>query len=196
MKCKKWKNSNQVLEIVGLQNINIKKMSLKYYYSNKQFLDVLPTILGAVGNTFIDSYTTGVGRPSGKVYYNAVKSLGGHLLLNIPASASIGRIFIQLASGASFTLIVKKLDDGAPATVIIPIPFFKVIGGVYIPQEHETSVEDTITYSFYIVGWNSGYNSTFVDKTADILSGEIDIVQEFLDLTGVDDEDDVDLQRQ
>lgn len=194
MKDRTKRKSNQLLEIVGLQNINIKNMSLEHYYNNKQFLDALPTMLGAVGNTLIDPYTAGLGRPSGKVYYNANKSLGGYLLLNVPASASIGRIFIQLSSGVVFTLVVKRLDDGAPSTIVIPIPYFKVIGNAYIPQEHETSVEDTVTYSFYIVGWNAGYNSTYIDKTAKILSGEVDIVQEFLELGGTSDENDTSLQ--
>lgn len=180
----KDKDKTIELILVGVESLRIKRMSMRSYYNNKQFLDALPTMLGAVGNTTIGNYTTGTGRPSGKMYFNAVKSLGGELILSLPSSASVGRLFISLSSGVQYTFIVRRLAEGTPSTIVIPIPFFKNIGGVWIPQEHENGLEDTMTYSFNVLGWNSGYNATFYDKTYEILNGTYDIVEEFLKVAG------------
>lgn len=172
------------LILVGAESLRIKRMSMRGYYNNKQYLDALPTMMGAVGNTLIDGYTTGTGRPSGKLYFNALYSLGGELILSLPASASVGRLFISLSSGVQYTFVVKRLAEGTPSTIVIPIPFFKSIGGVWIPQEHETGLEDTVTFSFNVIGWNSGFNATFYDKTYEIINGTYDIVEEFLKVAG------------
>lgn len=173
------------LILVGAESLRIKRMSMKGYYNNKQFLEALPTMLGAIGNTTIGNYTTGTGRPSGKLYFNAVKSLGGELVLSLPSSASVGRLFISLSSGVQYTYVVKRLAEGTPSTIVIPIPFFKNIGGVWVPQEHETGLEDTMTYSFSVIGWNSGYNASFYDKTYEILNGTYDVVEEFFKTAGI-----------
>lgn len=180
------------LILIGAESMRIKRMSLLNYYNSKQFMEALPTMLGAIGNTIIGNYTTGTGRPSGKMYFNAVKSLGGELILSLPSSASVGRLFISLSSGIQYTFVIKRLAEGTPSTLVIPIPFFKNIGGVLVPQEHETGLEDTMTYTFNVLGWNSGYNATFFDKTYEILNGTYDVVEEFLKVAGVN-EDNTDL---
>lgn len=181
----KDKDKGLELILVGAESLRLKRMTMRNYYNTKQFLDALPTMLGAVGNTLIGNYTTGTGRPSGKMYFNAVKSLGGELILSLPSSGTIGRLFITLSSGITYSFIVKRLSEGTPSTLVIPIPFFKSIGGVWVPQEHETGLEDTMTYSFSVLGWNSGYNATFFDKTYEILNGTYDVVEEFLKAGGV-----------
>lgn len=168
------------LILIGAESLRIKRMTMRNYYNSKQFLDALPTMLGAIGNTTIGSYTTGMGGPSGKLYFNAVKSLGGELILNLPSSASVGKLSISLSSGVQYTFIVRRLAEGTPSTLVIPIPFFKSIGGLWVPQEHESGLENAITYSFYINGWSSGLPALFYDKTYEILNGTYDIVEEFL----------------
>lgn len=175
------------LILIGAESLRIKKMSLVGYYNTKQYLAVIPSMLGAVGNTLIGNYTTGVGRPSGKTYFDASKSLGGELILSLPSSASVGRISVYLSSGVSYQFTLKRLAEGVPSTLVIPIPFFKSIGGVWIPQEHETAVEDAVTFSFYVVGWNSGYNATFYDKTYEIINGTYDIIEDFYKVAGIDE---------
>lgn len=181
----KDKDTTIDLILVGAESLRIKRMSMKGYYNSKQFLEALPTMLGATGNTTIGNYTTGTGRPSGKMYFNAVKSLGGELVLSLPSSASVGRLFISLSSGVQYAYIVKRLAEGTPSTIVIPIPFFKNIGGVWVPQEHETGLEDTMTYSFNVLGWNSGYNASFYDKTYEILNGTYDVIEEFFKTAGI-----------
>lgn len=167
------------LELVAKNDYNVKLKDLTSYYNNKEFRTILPTILGATGNAIMDSYTTGVSRPSGKLYFNAKDSLGGLLMLSLPASASIGRIYLQLSSGVGFTYIVKEIPKGAPSVLVIPVPFFTKVGNVLIPSAHEATTEDTIVQSFFITGWNSGYSATYYDKTSDIISGEFDIIKEW-----------------
>lgn len=167
------------LELVSKNDYNVKLGDLKNYYNNKEFRNVLPTILGSTGNAVMDPYTTGVSRPSGKLYFNAKDSLGGLLMLSLPASASIGRIYLQLSSGIGFTYIVKEIPKGAPSVLIIPVPFLTKVGNVLIPSAHEATTEDTVVHSFFITGWNSGYGATFYDKTSDIISGEYDIIEDW-----------------
>lgn len=167
------------LELVSKNDYNIKLGDLKHYYNNKEFKNVLSTILGSTGNTVMDPYTTGLSRPSGRLYFNAKDSLGGLLMLSLPASASIGRIYLQLSSGIGFTYIVKEIPKGAPSVLIIPVPFFTRVGNILIPSAHEATTEDTIVQSFFITGWNSGYGATYYDKTSEIMLGEYDIIKEW-----------------
>lgn len=167
------------LELVSKNDYNIKLGDLKHYYNNKEFKNVLSTILGSTGNTVMDPYTTGLSRPSGRLYFNAKDSLGGLLMLSLPASASIGRIYLHLSSGIGFTYIVKEIPKGAPSVLIIPVPFFTRVGNILIPSAHEATTEDTVVHSFFITGWNLGYGATYYDKTSEIMLGEYDIIKEW-----------------
>lgn len=105
--------------------------------------------------------------------FNVGGSLGGHLVLSIPKTTSISRIYIVFRHIRNGIEIQRTqyitIDDADPKNVVIPIVFFRDINFLQIAEPAMGVYNSGSDYSFDVVGVGTAISVTYVDESMNIL---------------------------
>lgn len=102
--------------------------------------------------------------------FNVGGSLGGHLVLSVPKSSSISRIYIVFRHIKNGVEVQRAqyitIDDADPKNIVIPIHFFRDINFSRMAEPALGVYNTGLDYSFDVIGVGTAISVTYVDESA------------------------------